>query len=130
MLSHKGVYFEDEGLTPEAWGAKKQAGETGEMGGLPIVNDPESPEVGRQQLSAIMRMYGMKFGYYPTGADDWKACGKIDEIVYTWADVLTAMGKVLVDEVLTDEEKGQKIVEIRDGILRQFLNICEKQLSE
>ena len=35
----------------------------------------------------------------------------------------------MLAEDLTDEEKGQKIVEIRDGLLRKFLNICEKQLE-
>ena len=116
-------------MTLESWGAKKASGDTGEMGGLPIVHDMEWPQTGMQQLSAIMRLYGLKYGYYPSEAEEWAKCGKIDEIVYTWADILTTMGGVLIAEDLNDEEKGQKIVEIRDGILRKFLNICEKQLE-
>ena len=92
MLSHKGVSYQDFGMTPEALGAKKASGDTGEMGGLPIVHDIEWPQTGMQQLSAIMRLYGLKYGYYPTDAAEWAKCGKIDEIVYTWADILTSMG--------------------------------------
>ena len=31
---------------------------------------------------------------------------------------------------MTDEEKGTKLIEIRDGILTKFLVICEKQLEK
>ena len=128
MLSHKGVPFEEIGVTPEGWGAKKASGDTGEMGGLPIVHGGGAPQGGMQQLSAIMRNYGLKYGYYPSRAAEWAKCGKIDEIIYTWADLLSPIGYILMAEDMTDAEYGDKIAEIED-ILGKLLNICEKQLK-
>ena len=49
-----------------------------------------------QQLSALLRSYGLKLGYYPeNNQDNWMLCGKIDEIVYTWADVLNSFAPLL-----------------------------------
>ena len=128
MLSHKGVPFEEVGVTPENWGARKALGDTGEMGGLPIVNGGGAPLAGMQQLSAIMRNYGLKYGYYPSRAAEWAKCGKIDEIIYTWADILSPISFILMAEDMTDREYGDKVAEIED-ILRKLLRICEKQLK-
>ena len=40
--------------------------------------------------------------------DNWALCGKIDEIVYTWADVLNTFAPLLGQD-LSDEEKGSKL---------------------
>ena len=51
-----------------------------------------------QQTSAVLRSYGMKFGYYPeNNQENWNLCGKIDEIVYTWADVLGSIATIVLD---------------------------------
>ena len=98
MFSHKGIAYEDMTVTFEDWGARKQSNDTGEFGGLPIVQDVGSPAQGMQQTSAVLRSYGMKFGYYPeNNQENWNLCGKIDEIVYTWADVLGSIAPIMLD---------------------------------
>ena len=96
MFEHKGTAYDNISVTFEDWGVRKQSNDTGEFGGLPIVHDQGSPALGMQQLSALLRSYGLKFGYYPeNNQDNWALCGKIDEIVYTWADVLNAFAPLL-----------------------------------
>lgn len=90
MLTHKGVDFQDDTVTFEEWGPRKANGDTGEMGGLPIVTEDGKD---MQQFGAILRSQGMKHGYY--NPKDWKTCGEIDQITDTWADVLGAFAVVL-----------------------------------
>ena len=56
--------------------------------------------------------------------------GAIDTICYTWADVLTALGTIIFGtEEMSDDERAKKIEDVRDGLVKQFLTICEKQLD-
>ena len=69
----------------------------------------------------------MQHGLYPIS--DWKACGKIDEIIYSWADLLNAFAAIALDQDTSVEEKATKISELGNGLLRKFLVVVERQLS-
>ena len=111
--------------TPEAWGPRKAAGGAGEFGGLPIVKIGEAEGV--QQTNAILRSLGIKYGYYnPT---NWQQSGRIDQLVETWGEVFNAFGAILIDATLSNEERQTKVEGVRDGILKKFLTMSEKELE-
>ena len=75
-----------------------------------------------------MRAWGVQHDLYPV--KDWQACGKIDEIVATWSDVLEAFAPIILNTAATAEERSQAIDEVKEGILRKYLTIIEKQLEK
>lgn len=124
MFVHAKANFEKKDVSFEEWGAKKASGKAGEMPGMPIVYEGDQMF---QQTSAIMRMYGMKFGYYPK---DYMEAGIVDMIFYSFADVFNAIGALITDTESSDEEKAAKAAEIRDGVLTKFFNVLKTQLEK
>ena len=120
-MKHKKVEFEYIEVPQSSWAVRKTMGKVGEMGGLPIVHISGQ---GRQQTNAVLRSLGIQYGYYnPT---DWKTCGMIDMICDCYSDAFNAIAKTLF---MSDEERPAETEKIRDGVLRNFLTICEKQLD-
>merc|ERR1711957_103341 len=122
MLEHKQISFKFIGYTGESWVALKEAGNTGEMGSLPVIHYGGQ---GRQQANAVMRSLGAAHGYYDTS--DWKTCGIVDMIVETYDDLFTATAKALL--FLPEEEKEAALEAIKDGIVTKFLAMCEKRFE-
>ena len=121
LLEHHGVEWEFIPATQEAWGARKAAGDTGEMGALPMatVNGQQ-----RQQTCAILRSFGIQYGYYnPT---DWRQCGFVDMVVETENEILSGFGKVLL--FTPDPDKPAALEKLKDGAVKNLLRICENRL--
>lgn len=90
MFEYHGQPHSKQGVGFAQWPAMKPT-EGGEMGGMPIVKvNMNGKEMRFQQLGAIMRMFGIKFGYY--NPKDWKTARLIDPIVDTFGDVINSMG--------------------------------------
>lgn len=77
------------------------------------------------QLGAILRSFGIRFGYYDPR--DWKMACLVDPLVDTWADVLGSASKILFAS--TDEEKTTAIKNYCEGICAKFHKLCEANLS-
>ena len=94
MFEYHGQPHVKASLSEQEWGAKKNAGDCGEFGGLPQVDIMVGgKKVNMGQMGAILRSFGIRFGYY--NPRDWKQASLIDPIVDTFADVLAGMGGVL-----------------------------------
>ena len=83
LLSHAKVDYKFIGYDLPTWKNMKAQGKSGEFGGLPRVTT-NGEELG--QSLAILRMFGAKYGYYPT--NDWKTSFYINVILDCWEDML------------------------------------------
>ena len=92
LLAHKGISYDKIDVTMDEWGPRKAAGNTGEMGGLPIVHQKGKAK-SKQQTNAILRSLGVQHCYY--NQEDWKNCGIIDMIVDTQTDAFLAVYKAV-----------------------------------
>ena len=95
IFEYHGQPFVKETYTKPEWGALKEQGKCGEFGGgLPQAkftdSDGKTHEMG--QLGAILRSFGIRFGYYDP--KDWNKAIMIDKLVDTWADVIGAAAGV------------------------------------
>ena len=122
LLEHKGVDFERQTVSLADWPGRKESGNTGEMGGLPIVHRGGQSQ---QQTNAVLRSLGAQYGYYDT--KDWKNAGTIDMIVDTQAELYNACAKLAL--FTPEDDQPQGIEDIRDGILTKFMTIVEKRLA-
>ena len=124
LLTHKKADFRFKPVSQEEWGARKAAGDTGEMGGMPIMT--KGGGQGKQQTMALLRSLGAEHGYYdPT---NWKECGIIDMLCETYSDVFQAAAVICI--FTADDQKPAKMEEFKEGILRKYLTIIEKQLEK
>ncbi len=80
------------------WEQRKSEGKGGEFGGgLPqAVYTEGGVEHKLAQFSAIMRTFGIRFGYYDAG--DWKQAMYVDPIMDTWGDIADSLSKVAFSE--------------------------------
>ena len=74
---------------------------------------------------ALLRSFGSEKGLYdPT---DWKKAAKIDMIVETYTEVFNECWKILFETEFSARPAATTV--LRDGKLRRFLALCEKQLQ-
>ena len=75
-------------LPPPEWEAQKARGDGGEFGGgLPQAMFSENGKSVRLcQLGAIMRYFGIRYGYYDP--KNWKLACHVDPIIDTWSDIV------------------------------------------
>ena len=96
MFEYHGQQWKKTGWTQEDWGAAKAKnnGSTGEFGGgLPQVKfTVGGKKMDCSGLSAIMHMFGVKFGYYDP--KNFKEACMIDPMVETFGDVISCIGGV------------------------------------
>uniref|UniRef100_A0A7S3HWL3 GST C-terminal domain-containing protein n=1 Tax=Favella ehrenbergii TaxID=182087 RepID=A0A7S3HWL3_9SPIT len=124
MLVHKSVDFKFIGYTPDSWASLKESGNSGEMGGLPIVHYGGGQ--GRQQTMAILRSLGAMHGYY--NPSDWKTCAFVDMVAESYNDVFNAAAKAML--FTPDEEKPAAFEALRDGLVKKFMRICETRFEQ
>ena len=118
LLAHKGEPYEYCALSQEEWAARKQNGDTGEFGALPIAT--WEGEV-YQQTNATLRAFGVRFGYYDQS--DWKNAGFIDMIVETQTDCFNQAAKIMFFTEYADKE--YEIEKFTDGALKKLVSICD-----
>ena len=85
LLHHANVQWVEAPIGFPTWLMRKGTGNTGEFGALPIVS---YKGLQMQQTGAILRGLGVQHGYY--NPRDWQQARKIDWIVDTWGELLTA----------------------------------------
>lgn len=75
------------------------------------------------QLGAILRSFGIRFGYYDP--KDWRLATLIDPVVTSWADAVTGGSKVLF---ASEEAKAEAIKEYCEGVCSNLHKLCEANL--
>jgi len=97
MFEYHGQQWSKKGWSQEAWGAAKAKndGSCGEFnGGLPQVKfTVGGKKMDCSGLSAILHMFGTKFGYYDP--KDWKCAARVDPVIESFGDVVGAVGGVM-----------------------------------
>ena len=78
------------------------------------------------QLNAILRSIGTEYRCYAE-YKDWKKAALIDMIVETYSECFEAYCKIAKKS--TEEDRLAEFQVFKDGILTQFLNMCEKELQ-
>ena len=120
LLHHANVRYVETPVGIPTWMMRKGTGNTGEFGALPIVYYQ-----GRvmQQTGAILRSLGVQHGYY--NPRDYQTAGKIDWIVDTWGELLTANANIVLSmsSAATKQAQFQELVTTK---WRPFLAHCEK----
>ena len=81
---------------------RKGTGNTGEFGAMPIVYYQGKV---MQQTGAILRSLGVQHGYY--NPRDYQLAGKIDWIVDTWGELLTANANIVLSMAGTAKKNEQ-----------------------
>ena len=76
------------------------------------------------QLSAILHMFGVKFGYYDP--KNFKEACYIDPVVETYGDVINTVGGYFFAQ---DEEAKTAAAEKIKGVCAKFLGLVEKNLN-
>ena len=121
MLAHAGVEYEDHRIQVADWGPMKEA-KFAEMGGLPVWT-----EDGVQicQSNAILRMLGMRHGYY---TQDPLTAGRIDSLC-DWIEDFCEQGyKYIFAQVgVMPPEKGEP--EVILGYYDRKLPLIEARLA-
>ena len=94
MFEYHGQPYTKETETMEGWAQKKADGQGGEFGcGLPQAVFTEGGKERRlAQTGAIMRSFGIRFGYYNTS--DAESVKFIDPVIDTWSDIMDAIGAI------------------------------------
>ena len=108
MFEYHGQPYVKIDIKPEAWNERKSCGEGGEFdgGGLPQVQFRALDGTIHRlsQFGAILRFFGIKYGYYDTG--NWKASAFIDPVVDTFSDLIYALAQYAM---ASDEQKPYKM---------------------
>ena len=76
-----------------------------------------------QQTGAILRALGVQHGYY--NPRDYQAAGKIDWIVDTWGELLTANANIVLS-MAGKTKRNEQFQELVTTKWRPFLTHCEK----
>ena len=128
MFEYHGQQWKKTSWTQENWGAAKARndGKCGEFnGGLPQVKFTVGGKaMDCSGLSAILHMFGVKFGYYDP--KNWKEAGMIDPVVETFGDVIGAIGGVAFAQ---DDAAKTAALEKFTKITTAFLGLVSKYLN-
>ena len=120
MLNHANVHYVEAPVGIPTWMMRKGTGNTGEFGALPIVHYQGKQ---MQQTGAILRALGVQHGYY--NPRDYQAAGRIDWIVDTWGELLTANANIVLSMAGTTK-RNEQFQELVTTKWRPFLTHCEK----
>uniref|UniRef100_A0A1I7Z8A1 glutathione transferase n=1 Tax=Steinernema glaseri TaxID=37863 RepID=A0A1I7Z8A1_9BILA len=117
MFHDANVNFEDHRITFDEWPQLKSS--------FPNEQLPVLEHNGKQlcQSDAINRFLAKTFGYY--GVDEWD-CARIDEIVATFADVVSELKAVILEENV--EEKIAKYNKVLEAHVYPFYQMLETRL--
>ena len=90
MFEYHGQPYEKISIEQAEWGQLKGKPGAGEFNSLPLVEIKGSRGHTRElgQLSAVLRCFGIRFGYY--NPRDWMQARLIDPIIDTWTEVVQA----------------------------------------
>jgi len=119
LLAHADVQFEDNRITMDDWKNHKASMPNGQ---LPALELKDGTRVG--QSNAIMRMLGMKYGYYPT---DPMEAFKSDELSDYYLDI---MGKVYPPFFKPEDQREAMYPEIFDNVLPKFLDLIDPHCAK
>ena len=125
MFEYHGQPYTKIEKSNEDWEAQKARGDGGEFGGgLPqAVYTDNGKKVRIAQMGAILRHFGIRYGYYDTR--NFKSAMYIDPVVDTFADQLNFMTKLLFSPPEAQAEAAKKYCEFAV----KFHGIVEKALA-
>ena len=128
MFAYHGQDWKKRGWSQEEWGAAKAKnnGMCGEFnGGLPQVKfTVGGKKMDCSGLSAIMHMFGVKYGYYDP--KNFKQASLVDPIIESFGDVIGCVGGVAFAP--EGEAKNAAIQKFTD-VTKRFLMLVDKALS-
>ena len=96
MFEYRGQPYKKIDIDPAYWEEKKAAGEGGEFGGgLPQVlyQDEDGEELELGQFGAILRHFGIRYGYYATGS--FEMARYADPIVEAFGDLMGHLAQII-----------------------------------
>jgi len=96
IFEYHGQRYKKIDIDPAYWAEKKAADEGGEFGGgLPQImfQDEQGLEIEMAQLGAILRHFGLRYGYYQ--ANSYEMCRYVDPIVETFGDLMGHLAKII-----------------------------------
>lgn len=126
MFAYHGQEWKKTAWAQDKWGAAKaQGGQCGEFnGGLPQVKfTVGGKKMDCTGLSAIMHMFGVKFGYYDP--KNWKQAAMVDPIVEAYGDIVSCLGGVAFAK--DEEEKATAVKKFTDTTVN-FMKVVDKAL--
>jgi glutathione S-transferase len=119
ILTHAKVPFEDIRHTREEFATMKGELEFGQLPSVEIDGKHYS------QTNAIVRMLGIKYGFYSTDADE---CWKIDSTLDAMNDLTPKFYPVIMGE--NEEAKKKAGEELFSGFLPMWMGVIEARLAK